>query len=91
MAARRPRDVLLRLKWTEGESLDEAEVWYRHRGAPKDEAVLHGDQIRSLGRSFIETREASIPYHRILRIRYRGQTIFERHARGSPTSRTARR
>lgn len=78
MAGRRPRELLLRLKWTEGESLAEAEVWYRHRGAPRDEALLRGDQIVELGRSFIETAEASIPYHRILRIRYRGKTIFER-------------
>ena len=76
-----PREELNRLKWTDGESLDEAIVWYIHRGAPGDFMRISGSQIRSLGRSFFETEDSSIPYHRILRIDYRGRTLFEKDLR----------
>jgi len=76
-----PRQVLNRLKWTEGERLDEAVIWYIHRGAPGDNLRIKGSAIASLGRTFFETAEASIPYHRILRIDYRGETLFEKDSR----------
>ena len=76
-----PREVLNRLKWTEGESLDEAVVWYIHRGAPGDNMRISGASIRSLGKGFFEKGEASIPYHRILRIDYRGKTLLEKDSR----------
>lgn len=74
-----PREVLNRLKWADGESLDDAVVFYVHRGAPMDTASVRGSEIVSLERGFFETGEVSIPYHRIRRIEYRGRTIFERH------------
>ena len=73
-----PREVLNRLKWTEGESLQEAVIWYVHRGAPGDVMKISGERIRSLGRGFFDTDEATIPYHRILRIDSGGQTLFLR-------------
>lgn len=73
-----PREVLNRLRWTESESLEEAVVFYVHRGAPGDIASVRGSGIIELGRSFFETADASIPYHRILRIEYRGETIFRK-------------
>lgn len=76
-----PRDVLNRLKWTDGESLDEAVIWYVHRGAPGDNLRISGRAIRSLGSLFFETDDASIPYHRVLRIDYRGETLFEKDER----------
>ena len=76
-----PREVLNRLKWTEGESLDDAVIWYVHRGAPGDNLRISGRSVRSLGRVFFETADASIPYHRVLRIDYRGETLFEKDAR----------
>lgn len=76
-----PREVLNRLKWTEGESLDEAIIWYIHRGAPGDYLRIDGGSIRALGKGFFETDDATIPYHRILRIDYRGKTLFEKDSR----------
>ena len=76
-----PREVLSRLKWTDGESLDDAVIWYVHRGAPGDNLRISGRSVRSLGRVFFETADASIPYHRVLRIDYRGETLFEKDAR----------
>jgi len=80
-----PREVLNRLKWTEGESLAEARIWYVHRGAPDDLMEISGSVIRSLERGFFETDEAMIPYHRIVRIEYRGETLFLRTPRKAPT------
>jgi uncharacterized protein (UPF0248 family) len=79
-----PRDVLNRLKWTEGEDLGEAVIWYVHRGAPGDELSIRGSDVISFGRGFFETADASIPYHRVLRIEYRGRVIFERMPRKLP-------
>lgn len=76
-----PRNVLNRLRWTDGESLDDAIIWYIHRGAPGDNMKIRGSSLKELGRVFFETSEASIPYHRILRIDYRGETLFEKDAR----------
>lgn len=73
-----PRDVLNRLKWTADEDICEAIVWYVHRGAPGDMMHVRGSEILSLGRGFFDTADASIPYHRVLRIEYRGRVIFER-------------
>lgn len=74
-----PRQVLNRLRWTEGESLADAAVWYVHRGVPGDVKKITGDRIVSLGRGFFETDEATIPYHRILRIDSRGQVLFAKN------------
>jgi uncharacterized protein (UPF0248 family) len=74
-----PREVLNRLRWTEGESLREAVVWYVHRGAPGDVKKIAGASIISLGRGFFETDEATIPYHRVLRIDCRGTTLFKKN------------
>lgn len=75
-----PREVLTRLRWTPGESLQDATIWYIHRGAPGDVLRIGGDRLRTLGRGFFETDEAMIPYHRILRIDYHGRTLFEKDA-----------
>ena len=76
-----PREVLNRLRWTEGESLREAVVWYVHRGAPGNVWKIAGASIISLGRGFFDTDEATIPYHRILRIDYNGRILFEKDER----------
>ncbi len=76
-----PRQVLNRLRWTEGESLDDAVIWYIHRGAPEDVLRITGRDIKGLGRGFFDTEEATIPYHRILRIDSKGRTLFEKDDR----------
>jgi hypothetical protein len=76
-----PREVLNKLRWTESRSLDDAVIWYVHRGVPGDVKRITGDRIVSLGKVFFDTDEATIPYHRILRIDWRGQTLFEKGAR----------
>ena len=74
--ANRIRDLLNRIKWTKDLSL--VEIWYLHRGAPHNEKVLTGDMISSIGKSFLYTSDAAIPYHRIQKIVYDGDVIFDR-------------
>jgi uncharacterized protein (UPF0248 family) len=81
-----PREVLNKLRWTEGESLQEAVIWYIHRGAPGDCAKISGKDITALGKGFFELGDTSIPYHRILRIDYRGKTVFRKDARADSLS-----
>jgi uncharacterized protein (UPF0248 family) len=76
-----PREVLNKLKWTEGLNLENAEIWYVHRGAPDDTKIISGGEITDLGRGFFETCEATIPYHRIFKIVCSGEVIFERRNR----------
>lgn len=76
-----PREVLNRIRWTEGESLADVVLWYIHRGVPGDVKKIAGDRIVSLGRGFFDTDEATIPYHRILRIDHKGKTLYEKDSR----------
>ncbi len=80
-----PRDVLNWLKWHE-RALAEAEIAYVHRGAPGDERVVSGAEVREVGSwAFVlgeGPREATIPYHRVLRITRRGELLWERRGAG---------
>ena len=73
-----PRNILNELKWKKGFNLDKAEIWYVHRGAINDTKIISGQEIAKLGRSFIETKSAMIPYHRVFKIIYNGEVIFNR-------------
>ena len=70
------RDILNEIKWTK--DLGKIEIWYIHRGAPNDTRILHGKDIVNIGKSFIDTASASIPYHRIFKIVYEEKIVFER-------------
>lgn len=67
-----------RLKWDVTESLDEAIIWFVHRGAPGDITSVRGSDITSLDKGFFEVEGTSIPYHRITRVEYRGNVIFDK-------------
>ena len=66
------------IKWRDDLDLDEVEILYRHRGAPRDLGKIHGEEIVKIDRSFIEIEGANIPLHRIIKIFYKGTIIFER-------------
>ena len=76
--SRTPRTVLNELKWKDGYDINKAEVWYVHHGAPDDRIVIYGTDIQTLGRSFFITKTTMIPYHRIFKIIYEKEIIFER-------------
>jgi len=73
-----PREILNKLKWDKESNLDLAEIWYVHRGAPKDTMIISGKDIVKLEKSFMKTTNAMIPYHRIFKIIYNQRLIFKR-------------
>ena len=73
-----PRDILNELKWKQDCDLNQAEIWYVHRGAPNDTKIISGKDVVKLERSFMQTTTAMIPYHRIFKIIYEEKIIFER-------------
>lgn len=77
-----PREILNELKWREDRNISKAEIWYVHRGAPNDTMIISGNEILDLEHSFMVLSEASIPYHRIFKIVYEGEVIFERKKKG---------
>jgi uncharacterized protein (UPF0248 family) len=72
------KEILNELKWREDRDFSSVVVFYLHRGAPNDVMAVEGPDIESLHNSFFKTTEATIPYHRILRIEYRGEAIWKR-------------
>jgi uncharacterized protein (UPF0248 family) len=72
-----PRDVLNRLRWTEGEGLKGVTITYLHRGAPGDRLSIRGEDIVELERSFFVTADSKIPYHRIRLIERQGEVLYQ--------------
>ena len=70
------RDILNEIKWTK--NLEKVKIWYIHRGASNNTKIISGIEIIAIGRSFLETTTANIPYHRITKILYDNETIFDR-------------
>ena len=72
------REILNKVKWDERMDFDLLEVVYLHRGAPNDLKRISGREIVHIGTSFLSLNEAEIPYHRIVKILYEGEVLFER-------------
>ena len=73
-----PKEILNKLKWDKEFNIYFAEIWYIHRGAPKDTMIISGKDIVKLEKSFMKTTSAMIPYHRIFKIFYNHKIIFKR-------------
>ena len=75
--SRRPRDILNELKWKEGMDINVCSIEYIHRGAPGDTKTIMGEDLVDIGHSFFTLfPDTMIPYHRILKIKYKGKTIY---------------
>lgn len=72
------REILNKVKWDERMDFDQLEVVYLHRGAPDDLKRIYGREIVNIGKSFLSLKEAEIPHHRIVKILYKGEVLFER-------------
>ncbi len=72
--------ILLRLRHDPQYDFKRASVEYVNRGAPGDKSTVQGDRILKLeqGGMEIESEIGStfIPYHRIRRIAYDGETMW---------------
>jgi len=65
-----PRQIINEFKWRCDRDLKKLRIFYVHRGAPGDTGVISGEDIVDIGRSFLNTGNSMIPYHRIRIIEY---------------------
>ena len=74
------REILNKIKWDGRMDFDQLEVVYLHRGAPNDLKTICGREIVNIGTSFLSLKAegAEIPHHRIVKILYKGEVLFER-------------
>jgi len=74
------REILNKVKWDGRMDFDQLEVVYLHRGAPDDLKRISGREIVNIGTSFLSLKAegAEIPHHRIVKILYEGEVLFER-------------
>jgi len=74
--------LLLRLIHDPGYDLSKARIEYLDRGAPGDISVVKGDEIIRLESGIMEIRSdlktKFIPIHRIRRISYQGEPLWEK-------------
>lgn len=84
---RKSHEILLRCFHDPAFSFRDVTVCYIDRGAPGNESCVTGEQIVTLDSRFLEIGESSrsspIPYHRITRIMYQGNVLWERGVKGS--------
>lgn len=73
--------IILRLRHDPQYDFSKVSIEYVNRGAPNDRSIVQGDGISKLekGGMEIESKKGStfIPYHRIRRIAYDGETMWE--------------
>jgi uncharacterized protein (UPF0248 family) len=78
---RRSHELLLRLFHDPQFRIDDATICYVDRGAPEDRTCVRGDQIARLDSYYMEISSphglTAIPYHRIRKILYRDQILWE--------------
>ncbi|TRZ91439.1 MAG: DUF504 domain-containing protein [Methanosarcinales archaeon] len=78
--SKHPRLILNEIKWRF--DLNRCKVYYIHRGAPGNIKMVEGSKVKNIERAFLVlegvVEDVYIPYHRIVRIEYDTQTVFER-------------
>jgi hypothetical protein len=70
------RYILNDIQWTK--DIEKVEIWIIHRGAENNMRKIQGKEIKTIKKSFFETTSTTIPYHRIFKILYEGEIIFNR-------------
>ena len=73
-----PRNILNKIKWSDDYDFSKIEIWYIHRGAPNDTKIIKGENILEIEKTFIKTKSAMVPLHRIFKIKYMNKTFFIR-------------
>jgi uncharacterized protein (UPF0248 family) len=71
------REILNELKWNQ-KNLEDVEIWYIHRGAQNNTKIITGKEIISIDKTFLQTNDATIPHHRIFKIKLNNTILFDR-------------
>lgn len=79
---RKSHQILLKFRFDQRYSFDKVRVCYVNRGAPGDRSCVDGNRILTLDAYYMEIATGNgsicIPYHRIRKILYGGDVIWER-------------
>jgi uncharacterized protein (UPF0248 family) len=75
---RSAREILNELRWRQPSRLADANVFYRDRTRPEGFRLIHGSQIVELERRYFTTPTGRLPYYKIEKIEFAGETLFER-------------
>jgi uncharacterized protein (UPF0248 family) len=78
MIRNNPRIILNKIRWDNKFDIKKIIITYLHRGAYQNKKIIPGKDIKSIQKSFIETENSMIPYHRIQLIKYDDKIIFNR-------------
>ncbi|MDH5807211.1 MAG: DUF504 domain-containing protein [Candidatus Methanomethylicaceae archaeon] len=70
------RDILNKIKWTSG--LEGIEIIIIHRGAPNNEKIIKGEEIKDIAPRAIICENLIIPYHRVICIKKNGIEIWRK-------------
>jgi len=74
-----PYAVLGELWWREDRDFTLVKIEYVSRGAPGDLGTATGRDVKHIEKTFFELGGGTvIPYHRVLRVEYAGETVFSR-------------
>ncbi|HZD43108.1 MAG TPA: DUF504 domain-containing protein [Methanomicrobiales archaeon] len=83
---RKSHELLLKLYFDPRYDFSLVSIDYIDRGAPQDTSTVRGKQIARLDSQYMEVESergiTCIPYHRILSIRYSGETLWDRYTAG---------
>lgn len=71
--------LLNEIKWTK--DIANLTIFYTHRGALDNTKKITGDQITKIHSASLNTKYATIPYHRIQSIEYESKIIFKRETK----------
>ena len=79
---RKSHELLLKFRFDPRYSFSQVQVGYVDRGATGDHSVVDGNHIMALDSYYMEIETESvtkyIPYHRIRKILYAGEVVWER-------------
>ncbi|MBC7129038.1 MAG: DUF504 domain-containing protein [Thermoplasmatales archaeon] len=67
------RELLNKIKWDKKYDFNKVTLWYISRGERNDTGILKGEDIITIGKNFLETKNGMIPYHRIIKVEYEGK------------------
>ena len=73
-----PRIILNKIRWDSIYDIRKLRISYSHRGANENIKFINGGDIISIDKSFFETKNSNIPYHRIMIIKYDKKILFDR-------------
>ena len=87
---RKSRELLLRMYHDPGYRFTDVGICYINRGAPGDLSCIGGDRILRLDPYYIEIASEKgttpIPFHRLIRICYHGEVVWDRGKQGKSGS-----